>query len=606
MLIKALCDYYDMISNEGKVLPDGYSKVNINYMIVLNKGGSIADIVDVQERVSVTGKNGKSKEKIVPVVEMMPKRKGKTCIDANIIESRPLYIFGLEYDQKAGVFKAEAGSKASKSHLAFKDKQLNFLSNIENPSEVVLAYKQFVENWSPCDEIENHKLCEIASKYSSSGFEFGLASDSLIKLQDDKDVKEEWRREYLANKNETEEMVAQCAISGSKEAIARIHSKIKGIPGSLKSGAVLIGFNNQSEKSYGHEQSYNSNISETAMNKYTEALNYLISNKEHRTFFDEMTVIYFSLAKSADNDNMLGMLLNIGDNDEETKREEIDLLLKTMITNANDGVIKSSLEKRGIDPEAEYYVFGLKPNSSRVSLKFLSHNKYCKIIENVVQHQIDMQINEGTEQIPLWSIKKQLISPKSKNEKVNPALMAKVIEAALLKHEYPVSLLQTVVRRMKVDKGISADDLRIRAGIIKACILRYERRLNIKEDVIMSLDKNNDNPAYLCGRLFAVLEKLQRDAAGVKLNRTIKDSYFASACAKPATVFPRLSILSQNHVNKLKNDSSKVYYNRLLGEIYDKINGKYPEILPLIEQGKFIIGYYQQNQDLYKSKEKVD
>ena len=35
----------------------------------------------------------------------------------------------------------------------------------------------------------------------------------------------------------------------------------------------------------------------------------------------------------------------------------------------------------------------------------------------------------------------------------------------------------------------------------------------------MALDLENKTPAYLCGRLFAVLEKLQQDASGGNLNR---------------------------------------------------------------------------------------
>ena len=66
----------------------------------------------------------------------------------------------------------------------------------------------------------------------------------------------------------------------------------------------------------------------------------------------------------------------------------------------------------------------------------------------------------------------------------------------------------------------------------------------------MSLDKTNQTPAYLCGRLFAVLEKLQQDASNNSLNRTIKDAYFASASAKPALVFPKLIRLAQNHLSK--------------------------------------------------------
>lgn len=112
----------------------------------------------------------------------------------------------------------------------------------------------------------------------------------------------------------------------------------------------------------------------------------------------------------------------------------------------------------------------------------------------------------------------------------------------------------------------------------------------------MALDKENRNSAYLCGRLFAVLEKLQQDASGNSLNRTIKDAYFASAASKPATIFPKLLKLAQNHLKKSKNP---VFYNRLIQEVVDQIDGGFPEILPLVEQGKFMIGYYQQYQSFF-------
>lgn len=62
----------------------------------------------------------------------------------------------------------------------------------------------------------------------------------------------------------------------------------------------------------------------------------------------------------------------------------------------------------------------------------------------------------------------------------------------------------------------------------------------------MGLNTENQNQAYLCGRLFAVLEKLQQEALG-NLNRTIKDAYFASASSTPVLVFPKLLCLAQNH-----------------------------------------------------------
>ncbi len=50
----------------------------------------------------------------------------------------------------------------------------------------------------------------------------------------------------------------------------------------------------------------------------------------------------------------------------------------------------------------------------------------------------------------------------------------------------------------------------------------------------MSLNEQSTIPAYVLGRLFAVLEKVQKEAIP-DLNTTIKDRYFTSACASPKT-----------------------------------------------------------------------
>ena len=93
------------------------------------------------------------------------------------------------------------------------------------------------------------------------------------------------------------------------------------------------------------------------------------------------------------------------------------------------------------------------------------------------------------------------------------------------------------------------------------------------------------------------MEKLQQEASNNTLNRTIKDSYFASASTKPASVFPNLVRLAQNHLNKVKRPG---FFNKLMGEITWKLNGGFPETLFLTDQGKFIVGYYQQRQSLFE------
>ena len=120
----------------------------------------------------------------------------------------------------------------------------------------------------------------------------------------------------------------------------------------------------------------------------------------------------------------------------------------------------------------------------------------------------------------------------------------------------------------------------------------------------MALNLENKNAAYLCGRTFAVLEKIQQDAAGGKLNRTILDTFFSSACATPASVLPRVLKLSQNHIAKL-GEGAKIYYDKMIGGILDEIED-FPKTLVIEEQGQFILGYYQQKRILYTKINKTE
>ena len=165
-----------------------------------------------------------------------------------------------------------------------------------------------------------------------------------------------------------------------------------------------------------------------------------------------------------------------------------------------------------------------------------------------------------------------------------------------------------MIRRVKTDSDnennhfIKLND--VRTGIIKACLNRKARLAHQEEEITMSLNKENQNPAYLCGRLFAVYEMIQQSAADGNLNRTIKDAYFSSACGIPRRILPQLDKLSKNHLRKIGagNKGREVYFEKLIGEIMDKLDGSFPATLSLEEQGCFIVGYQQQITDFYQKK----
>lgn len=597
MLIKALCDYYDILSEAGKVLPEGYSNVKIHYLVTLNEDGSIAEIVDKQETEYQTMKNGKTKEKKVPRNEVMPERTEKSGIDSNIIEHRSRYLFGLNYvDERLNP--DDSTGKAKKSHEAFVKANLEFLEGLESP--VIDAYRNFLRNWRPEDETENRAILGLGKKYESAGYMFCLSGEPDKLLHQDTEVKVRWEEVYRKRgKSAGEDTVAQCAISGEQAAISRIHSKIKGVYGGQSTGSVLIGFKEDSGKSYGNDQAYNSNISENAMRKYTEALNYLLSDSRHKMMVDEMTVVFWAMDPSGKCEDLFAAAMNGGT--ERMDAKETEEMLKKLWKKASEGTIRDTQlqDMEALDENVDFYMVGMKPNSSRLSIKFIERKRYGDILWNIAKFQRDIQVSEKGRLVPLYRIKNELVSPKSTNEKVSPAMFSRFFQSVMDGTAHPAALLETLVRRVKTDKDIDISS--VRAGLIKSCINRMKK----KEEIKVALDRENHNQAYLCGRLFAVLERLQDRASGGGLNATIKDRYFASASSKPALVFPKLIRLSQTHLGKLGSDGERIYFNKMIGEIIDGIDGRFPDTLLLADQGEFAIGYYQQNQDFFRKKDDV-
>lgn len=573
MLISALNEYYEKLAAAGKVSPPGMTRQKISHMIMLRPDGTVGDIVDARIE---TQPDAKGKTKKENREEVFPERPPTTAIVPYLADHRPLYIFGLSYDKNEKRLTPD-GDKAEERHRKFVEYNLEFTEGLDSP--IVTAFRNFLTNWEPGGETENPKLSALGKDYTGGNYCFALDGHPETTLHGDKGLLERW---LAASSGETE-TDGVCAVSGEPASIARIHDKIKGVRGGQATGTAIVCFNSPAEESYGKSQSYNSSISQTVMKHYTEALNLLIADSKHRMYIDDMTVVFWAQSEDdeAETDIFKAMLDSGADSD------EIDAMLRAAVEGIAQGRSVDLSAFDDVDENVTFYVVGLTPNVARVAQKFICRDRFGEVFTNVARHQADMMQVGRKWQIPLWQVLQELVSAKSRNEKVPPPLIASLFTAILNGYRYPDSLLETAVRRVKTDKSVNY----VRAGIIKACVNRRARFNNEKEEIKMALDRDNTNPAYLCGRLFAVLERVQRNAADGELNKTIMDSYFSSACAKPQAVFPQLMRLAQYHLKKdgyAKND------NRLIGEIIDKLGDCFPATLPLVEQGKFIIGYYQQ------------
>lgn len=607
MLIRSLCDYYDIQSARGEAASDIMSEQPVHWMVMLTPDGRVADIIDRRIEESVPQKNGKVKIVKKPIVVPLPKRTQKTGIDANIIEHRPLYIFGLNYDAKIGLTPDDKTGKARKSHEAFIKKNLEFFEGID--SEIARAYVNFIKNWVPENETENEQLKKLGKEYQGSYYIFALDGRPECKLHKDKAVLakyEELMAKAAAETAESDDGIMMCPIEGERLRAARIHDKIKGIKGGNSVGAVLVNFNSSAFESYGKSQSMNSGISEKAMKKYTSSLNKLLADPMHHIYSDDMTVVFFAMKHDdkAECDLFNGYLNSSNGVTEDSTKADVKAVSENIYHKGQTGNAQA-LDK-DVDNGVDFFVAGFTPNSSRICQKFMVRNKFGKIIDNVKQHQQDMAICGSNGEIPLWRINKELVSPNSATA-ISPALQSDMFQAILNGTNYPYTLLETVVRRVCTDSDTDSNNKikinEVRAGLIKAFINRKSRINGDKEEITMTLNPENTNPAYLCGRLFAVLEKIQLEATDVKLNRTIKDAYFSSASSRPALIMPRLIDLSNYHLRKLK-EGRAIYFSKLINEIMGKIKDSLPTNLSIMEKGEFQLGYFQQNKDFFAEQNK--
>lgn len=595
MLIGALCKYYDTLAGNGLLDKSGFSRVSVRYRIMLTPDGRLADIEPCCKTVTVKDKKGNPTTKEIPEEYIMPKRSEKPGIDCNIPEHRPLYIFGLAVEKGQLV----ESDKSKKSHNAFVAKTLEYTDGMT--SELARAYRAFAESWVPSENTQNPILTEIIKDFDKSGYCFGIIGHPEKHLHDDEEIVSK----YTASLSDTEDdgsVKGVCAVTGAPEQeIAGIHGVIRGIRGGQPSGTKLVCFNNPSDESYGKRQSANSSISAAAAEKYAAALNWLLRTDGHHTYLDDLTLAYWADTDNVQTDSTVCDIFGFFCAGDKADREETENRLSGVMAKARVGELSSAdLSAEGIDPSVNFYIAGFTPNSSRVSLKFIYRNTVAGFIKNIAQHQRDL-MHDGLDkdkQIPVWMLLGALFPPKSKSEDRKPSypLYAAFMQSILNGTRYPQSLLGTVIQRCKTDGFISST----RIALIKACLNRKARILNKQEVISMALDTENNSTAYVCGRIFALLEYAQKSALG-DLNRTIKDAYFSSACARPASVFPRLMMLAQHHLEKAENGG---YINKLISEAVDKLDGKFPSTLSLDEQGEFIIGYYQQNKSLYTKAEK--
>ncbi|HXK33091.1 MAG TPA: type I-C CRISPR-associated protein Cas8c/Csd1 [Dehalococcoidia bacterium] len=553
MLLEKLREYSERLD----LPPRLYSELPVRYIIELDREGRplSRELIDTADPSSSGTKRGTRR--------LTPSLQRSVGIKPFLLTDKSDYVLGyVPDDGKPG--------RVAQCHAAFVDLVRRCAEATGEPA--VRAVVDFLER-GPLTQIE-----------PGEGFDPGALIAFRVDGVNPTDlpsVEAFWAAENDPARGSAPSM--QCIVCGSQRpALERLELKVKGVPGGQTSGTSIISFNAEAFESYGLTASLNAPTCSDCGERFTKAVNELLASSDSCVRLQNVAYVFWT--KERQSDTPFAALLN------EADPEQVKQLYESVFT----GTGSTAVREFDADP---FYAAALSGSGGR-----------C-----VVREWIDTTIGEAKRQLARWFQMQRIIHVTRLGPEVaapmplrqlayatvrtgdrnNPApanVSRALLRTALTGAPLPHDLLYQAVRRCRAEQSVT----RPRAALIKMVLLSQRHDFNPEEDTMVELDETNKDPAYLCGRLLAVLEQAQR-AALPGINATIVDRFYGTASSAPASVFGRLMRGVQPHLARLERDrrGAWVAIQRRLEEVQADLR-TYPRTLTLEQQGLFALGYYHE------------
>lgn len=571
MILKALYDFYQ---RDKDSVPEGWMKCDLSYLIVIDGNGLFQRIRCL---------DGEEKTKIVPAGDH------SNSITPQLMWDNVMYA--LDYTNEE---QEEKKSKAHEKHLAFVGRCEETAKRLNNPyiNAVVSFYKR-----GELSKVYEHELWgELKKSKGNVSFQVNIGEENINVAT---------IPELVQSRTDNNVAFGRCLVTGEVGELVRIGTKTP-ITG-CKNSAKLVSFQKDSGfDSYGKEQGYNAPISKkaefafsSAFKKLTEKNSkhnvvFVFGNKKNRDFSKNRTYVFWASA----NDSEIAAAIEEGVSSVINPKRRVDL-----VRNVFNGIwIDQNLH---VNRKDRFYIAGLAGVSGRIAVVYWNECGLEELSKNILNHYSDMLI--GNDELgyskPYRGLYQILAAVAVDGNIENcPQNMSEATLRSILEGgPYPEALYQACIRRLLSE--IDNKDKRrwkvtkTRISILKAFLNRNINNNNNKKIEAM-LDKDNTNSGYLCGRLFAVIDRIQEI---VNKQNTIRNRYMNAASSTPVTVFPTILNLSNHHAEKL--EVRKKFFDDLKGEILSKIESEgFPTQLDLQDQGRFFIGFYHQRQEFITNK----
>jgi len=571
MILKALCDYYN---RRKDLAPFGMEWKQIGFVIVIDKDGNFIRIEDCRNPDNKTAKTF-----------LVSKSVNRTSAPiANYLYDNSAYVIG--YSEKGN-------GKEGLCLDTFKKKVKSIAESFPD-NLTIRSIQAFYDRFSRediLDRLQSDPLWEevkncLTKKYS--WFSFRIDGDAEIAAE---------KKELMQINNcKKSDKTKVCLVTGEKSEIVDTTTPTM-IPGS-NAFARLVSFQVKSGyDSYGKEKCENAPISQKAEFEYTTALNTMLAQDSRNMFVLSNRTYLFWASSDSDackqaEENTYKMFAD-AKKDKENPNAGIE-----QIRNVFESIYSGKLESLSDD---KFYILGLAPNTARIAVVYWAETTPREFAGKILKHFDDMEIADYRKEKRPYKGLKDILSSVTlggKQSDATPNLADAIVISIFQGCKYPQALLTSCIGRIRAEQDVTPYNSPCRVAVLKACINRCNTN-NINKPITVMLDKNNTNPGYLCGRMFAVLDRMQELAIG---QRGIFQRCVNSASSRPATVFASILNLSCHHSQKL-NQSLQIYFEKLKQEILAGLSaGGFPTYLNLQDQGRFFVGYYHQRQEFFTPK----
>ena len=538
MLLQRLVEFHDRMKSE--LVPPHHKPRDIHCIVDLSRQGEFRGFVR-------TGGDEK------PLKKPAPYRKRTSGITPYLLVDRPDYALGVAQEGKE--------DRTRKCHRAFIELMKEVAEKCEVPElDAIICFLE-----DQADEALSQLPDTVASQHLVTFTVDGIYPIELPEVQ------RAWIEIRNSQGKESSSRTGTCMICENERPIA------KRMPVEQRLGpdqAPLITANKSAFQSYGQDASEVASLCLACAQKFGMALSYLRKSERHR--YTTGSVVHLFWTREPHGFSPVSFL-----NDAES--QDVRELLQS--------------PHKGKDPagitEDAFYALSVEGARKRMVVRNWIETTVPQVKDNLCDY-FTFQRMVGTEgEDSYYPLKVLAFSLARDNRSIPVQAEDALLACAIQGSPMPTQVLHQAITRARADSENRMT--RPRAALIRLVFESQRSHGLIPEDseVTAELNTENRNPAYLCGRLLAVLERIQNLAIGPKT--TIVDRYFGTASSAPATVFGKLMRGAQNHLGKLRKEKKGAYHglDRQLQEICTELP-EFPRTLSLQEQALFSLGYYQQ------------